>query len=78
MVCAVFTNRLEGMSLQDVAAADTTQLVSEVQEFFGDFEVLDQHHFSTSVPKPYVLLQPAAWEYADRCELMPCRKGRRA
>ena len=40
--------------------------VVQVQEFFGDFAVLDPHHFAVHLPKPAVALQPLGVNYADR------------
>ena len=45
---------------------DSKELVAQVQEFYGDFEVLDPHHFTITLPRPYVALQPFNWEYANR------------
>ena len=63
---AVFTNRIEDLRLQDLAEIDTRELVGQVQEFFGDFIVLDTHHFAVPVARPHVLLQPVSWEYGHR------------
>ena len=45
---------------------DVRELVSQVQEFFGDFTVLDPHHFSVPVPRTHVVLQPFSWEFGQR------------
>lgn len=43
------------------------ELVKQVQEFFGDFAVLDPHHFAVHLSKPAVALQPLGVSYQDRC-----------
>ena len=63
---AVFTNRLEDLRLQDLAEVDVRELVSQVQEFFGDFTVLDPHHFAVPIPRTHVVLQPFSWEFGQR------------
>ena len=70
-VLAVFTNRVEDLRLQDLAEMDTKELVTQVQEFFGDFQVLDPHHFAVPLPRPYIALQPFNWEYGNRCTRLP-------
>lgn len=37
----------------------------QVQEFFGDFVVLDSQHFCIPLPRPHVVLQPFSWDYAN-------------
>ena len=63
---AVFTNRLEDLRLQDLAEVDVRELVSQVQEFFGDFTVLDPHHFAVPIPRTHVVLQPFSFEFGQR------------
>ena len=38
---------------------------AQVQEFFGDFVVVDPHHVAVPVARPHVVLQPFAWDYAN-------------
>ena len=64
---AVFTNRVEDLRLQDLAEVDVQEKVTQVQEFFGDFAVLDPHHFAIQLPKPAAALQPLGSNYNDRC-----------
>ena len=64
---AVFTNRVEDIRLQDLAEVDSHERVVQVQEFFGDFAVLDPHHFAVQLPKPAAALQPLSSSYNDRC-----------
>ena len=67
VICAaVFANRIDDLRLQDLAEMDNKELVAQVQEFFGDFEVIDQHHFAINIPRAHVTLQPVNWEYANR------------
>ena len=66
MVRAVFTNRIDDMQLQDLAQMDAREMVHQVQEFFGDFTVLDTHHFCIPISKPQVVMQPFSWEFANR------------
>ena len=42
--------------------------LAQVQEFFGDFVVLDPHHFSVPIGRPHVALQPFNWDYANGTE----------
>lgn len=65
-MCAVFTNRLEDLRLQDLAEVDVRDLISQVQEFFGDFMVLDPHHFAVPIQRTHVVLQPFSWEFGQR------------
>ncbi|KAK9816319.1 hypothetical protein WJX74_002302 [Apatococcus lobatus] len=60
-----FTNRIDDMRLQDLAEMDVRELVHQVQEFFGDFTVLDTHHFCIPISKPQVVMQPFSWEFAN-------------
>ncbi|KAL0041923.1 hypothetical protein WJX79_009001 [Trebouxia sp. C0005] len=60
-----FTNRVEDMRLQDLAEGDSKELVSQVQEFFGDFVVMDPQHFCIPLPRSHVVLQPFSWDYAN-------------
>lgn len=69
---AVFANRIDDLRLQDLAEMDGRELVIQVQEFFGDFEVIDQHHFAINLPRPHVALQPFNWEFANRCGTVLC------
>lgn len=39
--------------------------VLQVQEFFGDFVVMDPQHFCIPLPRPHVVLQPFSWDYAN-------------
>ena len=64
---AVFTNRIEDLRLQDLAEVDLREAVFQVQEFFGDFTVLDPHHFAVPIPQNHVTLQPFTWDYGKRC-----------
>ena len=36
-----------------------------VQENFGDYVVLDPHHFVVPVTRPAALLQPSGWDFAS-------------
>jgi len=45
---------------------DVRELISQVQEFFGDFTVLDPHHFAVPLPRTHVVLQPFSWEFGQR------------
>lgn len=54
------------MRLQDLAEVDAKELIIQVQEFFGDFEALDAHHFLTPLARPHIAFQPFEWEYAAR------------
>jgi len=63
-----FANRIDDLRLQDLAEMDAKELVGQVQEFFGDFEVIDQNHFAINIQRPYVALQPFNWEYANSTE----------
>ncbi|KAK9815570.1 hypothetical protein WJX72_006038 [[Myrmecia] bisecta] len=63
-----FTNRIEDMRLQDLAEMDVKELVSQVQEFFGDFIVLDPHHFAVPISRTHVALQPFNWDYGNSTE----------
>lgn len=40
-------------------------MLLQVQEFFGDFVVLDSQHFCIPLPRPHVVLQPFSWDYAN-------------
>jgi len=40
-------------------------LCSQVQEFFGDFVVMDPQHFCIPLPRSHVVLQPFSWDYAN-------------
>ena len=40
-------------------------VVLQVQEFFGDFVVLDPQHFCIPLSRPHVVLQPFTWDYAN-------------
>lgn len=37
----------------------------QVQEFFGDFVVIDPHHFALPLGRPHVALQPFNWDYSN-------------
>ncbi len=37
-----------------------------MQEFFGDFAVLDPHHFAVPIQQNQVTLQPFTWDYGRR------------
>ncbi|KAK9839536.1 hypothetical protein WJX81_008245 [Elliptochloris bilobata] len=60
-----FANRLEDLRLQDLAEVDVRELISQVQEFFGDFTVLDPHHFAVPIQRTHVVLQPFSWEFGQ-------------
>jgi hypothetical protein len=62
----VFTNRIEDLRLQDLAEVDLRETVFQVQEFFGDFAVLDPHHFAVPILQNHVTLQPFTWDYGRR------------
>ncbi len=64
--CAVFTNRIEDLRLQDLAEVDLREMIYQVQEFFGDFAVLDPHHFAVPIQQNQVTLQPFTWDYSRR------------
>ncbi len=66
MCPAVFTNRIEDLRLQDLAEVDLREAVFQVQEFFGDFAVLDPHHFAVPIIQNHVTLQPFTWDYGRR------------
>jgi hypothetical protein len=36
-----------------------------LQEYFGDYVVLDTHHFVVPVARPASLLQPSGWDFAS-------------
>ena len=40
-------------------------MLLQVQEFFGDFVVLDSQHFCIPISRPHVVLQPFTWDYAN-------------
>ena len=40
----------------------------QVQEFFGDFVVMDPQHFCIPIARTHVALQPFNWNYADATE----------
>eukprot|EP00891_Asterochloris_glomerata_P009321 jgi/Astpho2/9321/fgenesh1_pm.00142_%23_3_t len=63
-----FTNRVEDMRLQDLAEGDSRALITQVQEFFGDFVVMDPQHFCIPIARTHVALQPFNWNYADATE----------
>ena len=65
--CVVFTNRIEDLRLQDLAEVDLREVIYQVQEFFGDFAVLDPHHFAIPIQQNHVTLQPFTWDYGRRC-----------
>lgn len=44
---------------------DTIARMWQVQEFFGDFVVMDPQHFCIPLPRPHVVLQPFGWDYAN-------------
>ena len=64
--CVVFTNRIEDLRLQDLAEVDLREVIYQVQEFFGDFAVLDPHHFAIPIQQNHVTLQPFTWDYGRR------------
>ena len=66
LCCAVFTNRIEDLRLQDLAEVDLREVIYQVQEFFGDFTVLDPHHFAVPIQQNQVTLQPFTWDYGRR------------
>ena len=66
LLCAVFTNRIEDLRLQDLAEVDLREVIYQVQEFFGDFAVLDPHHFAVPIQQNQVTLQPFTWDYGRR------------
>eukprot|EP01023_Acetabularia_acetabulum_P066417 TRINITY_DN8971_c0_g1_i1.p1 TRINITY_DN8971_c0_g1~~TRINITY_DN8971_c0_g1_i1.p1 ORF type:complete len:582 (-),score=88.97 TRINITY_DN8971_c0_g1_i1:244-1989(-) len=53
-----FTNVVNQTLLLDLAESDGKSMVAEVQEFFGDFQVIDPHHFHIPTPKGDQLLRP--------------------
>eukprot|EP00878_Enallax_costatus_P028747 GHUV01031087.1.p1 GENE.GHUV01031087.1~~GHUV01031087.1.p1 ORF type:complete len:544 (+),score=165.71 GHUV01031087.1:624-2255(+) len=58
---ADFTNLVSQMHLQDLAEADAVkEQVQQVQEYYGDFMVVDTHHFMIPVPSNAVLINPKA------------------
>ena len=69
---AVFTNRIEDLRLQDLAEVDLREAVFQVQEFFGDFTVLDPHHFALPLQPNHVTLQPFTWDYGRRWVCLSC------
>ena len=66
LCCVVFTNRIEDLRLQDLAEVDLREVIYQVQEFFGDFAVLDPHHFAIPIQQNHVTLQPFTWDYGRR------------
>ena len=40
----------------------------QVQEFFGDFVVMDPQHFCIPIARTHIALQPFNWNYADATE----------
>eukprot|EP00873_Tetraselmis_striata_P029241 jgi/Tetstr1/449505/TSEL_036594.t1 len=58
-----FSHTVGDLSLQELADADTKELIQQVQEFYGDFEALEPHHFSVPVPHHSVVFQPFSWDY---------------
>jgi vacuolar protein sorting-associated protein 45 len=71
---AVFTNRIDDLRLQDLAEVDFREAVFQVQEFFGDFSVIDPHHFTVPILQNHVTLQPFTWDYGRRQvpQAVPC------
>lgn len=65
-----FTNKVDDLRLQDLADMDVKEVVVQIQEFFGDFIVLDPHHFCIQVNRPghHITLQPFSWDYANSTE----------
>ena len=63
--CAVFTNRVEDMRLQDLAEMDVREMVQQVQEYFGDFIALEPHHFLVPLPRTHLAMQPFAWDFGN-------------
>lgn len=54
-----FTNLATPIFLQDLAEADAVkEHVVEVHEFYGDYIVIDGHHFTIPLPKNELLLSP--------------------
>ena len=57
------------MSLANCSKVHTrvaqSRMLLQVQEFFGDFVVLDSQHFCIPLPRPHVVLQPFSWDYAN-------------
>ena len=47
------------------SASATAAFVLQVQEFFGDFVVMDPQHFCIPLPRSHVVLQPFSWDYAN-------------
>jgi len=52
--------------LQDLAEVDLREMIFQVHEFFGDFMVLDAHHFAVPIQQNHVTLQPFTWDYGRR------------
>ena len=54
-----FSNLATPIFLQELAEADAArEQVAEVHEFYGDFVVIDPHHFTIPCPKNELLLCP--------------------
>lgn len=65
-----FSNRIEDMRLQDLAEGDTKELVSQVQEAFGDFMPLESHHIAVPLPRPHLAFAPMAWDYGASSDMI--------
>lgn len=56
-----FSNIVKDTHLQELAEADQQEVVSQVQEYFGDYVALEPHHFCVPVENEAVCLQPPTW-----------------
>jgi hypothetical protein len=69
--CAAdFTNRVEDMRLQDLAEGDTRELVSSVQEYYGDFVALEPHHVAVPLARPHLALAPMSWDFGASSDML--------
>mmetsp|Transcript_4745 Transcript_4745/g.13162 ORF Transcript_4745/g.13162 Transcript_4745/m.13162 type:complete len:582 (-) Transcript_4745:177-1922(-) len=67
-----FSHTIGDLALQELADSDTKELVAQVQEFYGDYEALEGHHFSVPVGKQnnHVLYQPFSWDFGKSTQLL--------
>ena len=67
-----FSHTVGDLALQELADSDTKELVRQVQEFYGDYEALEPHHFCVPVGSPSnsVLYQPFSWDYGKSTSLL--------
>lgn len=56
-----FTNIVRDSLLQELADADESELVRQVQEFYADYLAVDPTHFTLDVPSTGTALMPPSW-----------------